>query len=130
MARTLMTGILGLALTVAAAAEMQDQGPGDAQHLTRSQAKTLAKQAHTPEQYSVLAEYYGRMQNDYLKKAAGEKAEWERRSQMTAALAQKYPRPADSSRNRYEYFMNEATQFEALKAKYSKMAAPAGAKTE
>ena len=42
--------------------------------------------------------------------AQSEKAEWDRRSQNTTGISQKYPRPVDSSRNRYEYFTYEAGQ--------------------
>jgi hypothetical protein len=122
MTRNFLTCMFTLALAGAAAAEVQTPAQGDLQRLNPSQAKTLAKQAHTPEQYGVLSSYYAQMQNDYLQKAAEEKKEWERRSQITAGLAQKYPRPVDSARNLYEYFMYKATEMGALKAKYDQKA--------
>ena len=45
--------------------------------------------------------------------AAQEKLEWQRRSTNSSALGQKYPRPADSSRYRYEYFSLMASQLDA-----------------
>jgi hypothetical protein len=61
---------------------------------------------------------------DYLRQAAEEKKEWERRSQNVTSAAAKYPRPADSSRNLYEYYMYKASKAETLEAKYSQLAAP------
>jgi hypothetical protein len=122
MTRNLMTCIFALSLAGAAVAEVQSPASIDSQHITPSQLKTLAKQAHTPEQYNTVAGYYGQMQDDYLRKAAEEKKEWERRSQMTASLAQKYPRPADSARNLYEYFMYKASEMGTLKTRFAQLA--------
>jgi hypothetical protein len=129
MKRNLLSCVFMLALTAVAAAAIPSQVGEVSQHLTASQAKALAKQAHTPEQFGALAGYCGQMQSTYLQKAADEKKEWERRSQITTGLSQKYPRPVDSARNLYEYFMAKASEMENLKAKYSQMAesGPSGA---
>jgi hypothetical protein len=84
----------------------------------------LALSAHAPEQYTALASYYGTQKADYLQQAAEEKKEWERRSQNTMSIAAKYPRPVDSSRNRYEYYMYKAAEAGTLEAKYSRLAMP------
>jgi hypothetical protein len=86
--------------------------------------KQLALNAHAPAQYTALANYYGEQRNSYMQKAAEEKQEWERRSQNVMASAAKYPRPVDSARNLYEYYMYKASEAGTLEAKYSRLAAP------
>jgi hypothetical protein len=122
MTRNLSLCVVVLALTGDTAAAIPSQTPADLQHLTPTEAKTLAKQAHTPEQFIALAGYYNQMESKYLQKAADEKREWERRAQSTAALSQKYPRPVDSARNLYEYFMTKASEMESLKARNAQKA--------
>jgi hypothetical protein len=95
-------------------------------YATRSQLKQLVRDACTPEQYRILASYYGEQQTEYLKQAAEEKQEWVRRSQNIMGVAAKYPRPVDSARYLYEYSMYKAGEAEALSAKYSRLAAPEG----
>jgi hypothetical protein len=88
------------------------------------QLKQMAKDAHTPEQYSALAQSYGQLQKTYLEKAAEEKQEWDRRSQNIVSIAAKYPRPVDSARNLYEYYRYKANEAGSLAAKYSQQAVP------
>lgn len=118
------TWILSLAFagvgSIQAAAAATETGD----HFTQAQMKELARDAHAPEQYKSLANYYGERQKDYLQKAADEKAEWARRSQSVMGIAAKYPRPVDSARNLYEYYMTRASEAGMLEAKYSRMATP------
>jgi hypothetical protein len=93
---------------------------------TQAQLKQLARTAHEPEQYKALAGYYGERQGKYLRLAAEEKKEWERRSQSVMGVQAKYPRPVDSARNLYEYYMYKASEAGTLEAKYSRMASPDG----
>jgi hypothetical protein len=93
-------------------------------HLSEGQLKQLARNAHAPEEYKILASYYAERQNIYLQKAAEEKAEWERRSQNVVGSHAKYPRPVDSAKNLYEYYIAEAGDSARLEAKYSALAAP------
>jgi hypothetical protein len=80
--------------------------------------------ANSPEQYKALASYFGKQHSDYLQLAAEEKKEWERRSQNIAGIQAKYPRPVDSARNLYEYYMYKASEAGTLEAKYSRLADP------
>jgi hypothetical protein len=91
-------------------------------HYTRAQLKQLARDAHTPEQYRTLAGYYEKQHKDYLQQAAEEKQEWVRRGQNVMGAAAKYPRPSDSARNLYEYYVEKATKAGLLSAKYTQMA--------
>lgn len=111
-----------IAFALASASQMQAQPTTP--HYTSSEIKRLIQEAHTAEQYQTLAQYFRSRQNDYEKQAASEKAEWDRRSQNVTGPAAKYPRPVDSSKNRYEYFEYEAqlmsrqaTHFESLPSK-------------
>ena len=91
---------------------------------TQAQIEQLAHNANTPEQYSVLAGYYGKQHKDYLQQAAEEKQEWIRRSQNIVSIAAKYPRPVDSARYLYEYYTYKASEAGSLAAKYELLAAP------
>jgi hypothetical protein len=86
--------------------------------MSRAELRTMIRSAHSTQQYQTLATYFRSKQQALEKQALAEKAEWERRSQITAAVTQKYPRPVDSSRNRYEYFTYEANQMGQQAARY------------
>lgn len=88
---------------------------------SKAELKQMIQQAHTPQQYQTLAAYYRQRQQDFEQQALDEKVEWGRRSQVTAASYQKYPRPADSSRSRYEYFTYEAQQMSEQAARFESL---------
>ena len=101
-----------------------------APHYTNSQLKQMMREAHTPEQYSALVAYYSSRRQEFLQKSAEEKLEWERRSQNIMSIAAKYPRPVDSARYLYEYYMQEAAEAGALSAKYGRLlASPSNSET-
>lgn len=93
--------------------------------MSPAQAEQMLHSARTVEQYQMLAGYFHARQLVFEEKAQAEKAEWDRRSQITAASYQKYPRPADSSRNRYEYFTYEAQQMAQQAAHFESLSATA-----
>jgi hypothetical protein len=117
------TCILLLAFASAGNAQDTASSPETGAHYTQAQLKQLALNAHTHAQYSVLANYYGERRNDYLQKAAEEEQEWVRRSQNITSVAAKYPRPVDSARNLYNYYMYKASEAGTLEAKFSRLAA-------
>jgi len=116
--------ILSLAYAGAGIAQGTASSPETGAQYTQAQLKQLALTAHAPAQYAALANYYGKQQSDYLQKAAEEKQEWVRRSQNIMGVAAKYPRPVDSARNLYEYYMYKASEAGTLQAKYTRLAAP------
>ena len=118
------TCILSLALAGVASAQGAASAPETGAHYTQAQLKQLAFNAHAPAQYTALANYYGGQRNDYLQKAAEEKQEWLRRSQNIISVAAKYPRPVDSARNLYDYYMYKASEAGTLEAKYNRLSAP------
>jgi hypothetical protein len=91
-------------------------------HCPRSHLKQMAREARSQEQYAAFADCLKQLQNNYLQQAAEEKKEWARRSQNVMASAAKYPRPVDSARNLYEYYMSKASEAGGLSAKYSQLA--------
>jgi hypothetical protein len=120
------TRLIGFAISLLIAGAVSAQGtpvPDDhAVILSSSQVKQLAQTAHTPAEFTQLAAYYDVQQKQYSQKAAEEKLEWERRSQNTSGINQKYPRPVDSARNLFEYYTFKASEAEALLTKYTQLA--------
>jgi hypothetical protein len=119
---TIAVGILSLALASLGNAQGTATSKEAGDHYTQSQLKKLAREARTPEQYGVLASYYGNRQHLFLVRAADEKQEWARRSQFTTSISAKYPRPVDTARNLYEYYAQEASEAGALSDKYHHLA--------
>jgi len=125
MKRNLFTAwILSLALPGFASAQGAASSAETGDLHNQGQLKQLARNAHAPAAYKVLASYYAERQSTYLQKAADEKAEWDRRSQNVVGVMAKYPRPVDSAKNLYEYYMAEAADAAKLEAKYSALATP------
>ena len=125
MKRNIFTAwILSLAIPGVASAQGAASSAEAGDNYTQGQMKQMARNAHAPEEYRSLASYYAERQKIYLQKAADEKAEWERRSQNVTGVLAKYPRPVDSAKNLYEYYMAEATDAAKLQAKYSALATP------
>jgi hypothetical protein len=116
--------ILALAFAGSASAQSAASSAETGAHYTKAQVKNLKRNAHAPAQYAVLASYYGAQRADYLRQAAEEKKEWERRSKNVAVAFGKYPRPVDSARNLYEYYLYKASEAETSEAKYSQLAVP------
>jgi len=116
--------ILSLAFAGIGSAQAPVSSTDSSSHYTRAEVKGLARGAHAPNQYMALATYYGERQKNYLRRAEKEKKEWEQLKPNTVSMAAKYPRPVDSARNAYEYYMAKASESGALEAKYSRMATP------
>lgn len=96
--------------------------PPLAQNLTKAEVSRMMRNANTPDQYHALAVYFRTQQVRYQQRADAEKAEWQRRQSDQSALAMKYPRPVDSSRNRYEYFIYESKQMGVRAAHFESLA--------
>lgn len=116
--------VLSLAFAGVGNAQGTASSPETDTQLTKAELKQLATNAHAPAQYTALASYFGKRRDNYLQKAVDEKKEWARRSQNVTGPAAKYPRPVDSARNLYEYYMYKASEAGTLEAKYSHMASP------
>jgi hypothetical protein len=124
MIRGIFIAITSVVLTAGTAAAMDSQtAPAQpAPHYSRTELHSMMEQAHTSEQYRVLANYFHLRQQYFEQQAKSEKQEWERRSQNTSSIAEKYPRHVDSSRNRYQYFDHEAEEMRAQADRYDRLA--------
>lgn len=91
------------------------------QNLSHTQLKKMIQSARTADDYASLASYFRWREEQFQQQAHGELAEWDRRSQFVGSIAEKYPRPVDSSRNRYEYFSYEAQQMSEKAAYYENL---------
>lgn len=111
--------ILALA-TTALHAEPSGEPP-----FSKDQITAMMRTAHTADQYRTLAGYFRAQEQSFEQKALSEKQEWDRRSANVTSIAAKYPRPVDSSRNRYEYFSCKAHQMEQNAAHYESLSASA-----
>jgi hypothetical protein len=98
---------------------------GSAAKLSRADLRQMERSAHTAEQYQDLADYFRMRELSYHKQADAEMEEWTHRMQFSMSLYAKYPAPADSSRNRYEYFKYEQGQMNRQAAYYENRAATA-----
>lgn len=128
MRRNLLAiGILALGLSAGSlwAAEKNAQ---DGTGYTSAQIKAMAREAHTVEQYNVVADYYAVRQRMYKRMAAEEMHLWALRAEMITPLSEKWPRPVDSARNLHDYYEYKADQAAALCAKYSRLADALGSR--
>jgi UDP-N-acetylglucosamine pyrophosphorylase len=119
----LATSLLSIALAGFVSAQGTEVSSDKALLCPHSHLKQMTREAHTQEQYKAIAECYEKLQKYYLQKAAEERQEWARISQNITASAAKYPRPVDSARNRYEYYLSQASKAGELSAKYSQLTA-------
>lgn len=92
-------------------------------HMSGSELRRMERQAHTPEQYQRVASACRAQQQYFQQEADAEMHEWIRRMQIVNPVWEKYPRPVDSSRNRYEYFKYEAQRMSDQASYYEAMAA-------
>jgi uncharacterized protein (DUF427 family) len=90
---------------------------------SRSELKKTVRNAHTAEQYRVLASYYRMRQQQFTDQAHDEIVWFARRSMNVSLPAAKYPTPLNSSRNRYEYFNYEAQRMSQQAAHYESLSA-------
>ena len=97
--------------------------PSSSVQYSKTDLRRMMREARTVEQYHALADYFRSQQQRLELQAQAEKEEWQRRSQNVSGPAAKYPRPVDSSRNRYEYFSYEAQEMQRQAGHYDDLAA-------
>jgi hypothetical protein len=115
--------VVSIALATVASAQEAVSPSECHSRYTHSQLKQMIREAHTPEQYSALADYYAGLQREYLREAEKDRKEWVERSKGVTWTGAKTPRPMDFSREAYQYDMFKASKAEAASAKYSQLAA-------
>jgi hypothetical protein len=89
--------------------------------ITRAQIRRLMREAHTPEQYGTLADYYAEQDRLYTAKAVEMMHLWRERNEVYFRV-EKWPRPVDSARNLHDYYVYKASEAERLRVKYSQLA--------
>lgn len=99
--------------------------PTNAPYYSHSELRKMIQEAHTDQQYKELASYFRSRQQAFEQQAQAEKLEWARQGQTVTGSAAKYPRPVDSSKNRYEYLTYEAVQMSQRAAHYESLSATA-----
>lgn len=87
-----------------------------------AQMRKLAHEAHTAEQYGVLADCFAARQRMFKRKAAEEMDLWAERNAMINPLYEKWPRPVDSARNMHDYYEYKADEAARLQARFNKLA--------
>lgn len=97
--------------------------PTNSSQYSKAEVRRMVHEAHTVEQYRALASYFRAQQQRFDEQAQSEKKEWERRAANVSGPAAKYPRPVDSSRNRYEYFTAEAQEMDRQAAHFESLSA-------
>jgi len=122
--------VVGLAAfgLVSGAARFAMAETGDTPEYTSAQIKTMVREAHTVEQYTVIADYYAALERVYKQKAVDQMHLWRERSEMFTSLSEKWPRPVDSARNLHDYYQYKAAQSAALSGKYRRLAETAPTK--
>jgi hypothetical protein len=122
--RTTIGVAAGIAFVVGTFAVAHAEMPATS-HYSRAELQWMKQSAHSAQQYQALAAYFRSRQEAFEIQAQSEKQEWKRRNQNVTGPAAKYPRPVDSSKNRYEYFTYEAGQMNKQAAHYENLAAGA-----
>lgn len=100
----------------------------DKPEYTSAQIKKLAHEAHTVQQYTILADYYAAQQRMYKSKSVEQMHLWRERAEMPTPLNEKWPRPVDSARNLHDYYEYKAAQAAVQFAKYDRLADATSAK--
>ena len=112
------------AILALAVSSLHAESSADPQY-SKSEVIGMMRTAHTPDQYRALAGYFRAQEQQFEQKASSEKQELDRRSTNVTSISAKYPRPVDSSRNRYEYFTYKAQEMGQKAAHYESLSASA-----
>ena len=90
--------------------------------LTPAQVRDMARSAQTPDQYGQLADFYQARRRMYVRKASEAMDLWARRNAVITPLSEKWPRPVDSARDLYYYYLYQAAKSAATAQRYSDLA--------
>lgn len=120
-------GVVVMIVTAEAVAAAEKNSPVQSAY-TSSQIRQMAREAHTAEQYTELADYYALQQGVYRQKAVEQMHLWRERAEMVTPLSEKWPRPVDSARNLHDYYEYKVAQSAKLFEKYDQLADTAALK--
>lgn len=119
--RLLASATLIVTLTSAGGSALAAK-PGARPEYSTAEIRQMARDAHTVEQFSALADYYQVQRRMYQRKAAHQMHLWAERNAVMTPLSEKWPRPVDSARNLYEYYLQMADESASLVEHYNKLA--------
>ena len=114
-ARTLISIVLSLGSVVSLA----QSGHITEKQYSRAELRQQIQNAHNPQQYQALADYFRQQQKSFQAKASAEKLVWDARAQN--ASGNKYPRPVDSARYLYESYSYDADRTGKLADHYEQL---------
>jgi hypothetical protein len=115
--------LLSLFSPLAGSAQITIQAASATTPVTPQEAHDLMKSAHTVAQDQKLAEYFHQKESKYRAKASAEKVKLDQLSQVNPYRYQKYPRPVDWAKIRYESYVADADKAAAQAYRYSQLAA-------
>ncbi|KAA6456662.1 hypothetical protein DYQ86_24680 [Acidobacteria bacterium AB60] len=118
--------LITLSSTACGAAEKASGDPRV--EYSSAQIRKMVREAHTVQQYTVLADYYAIRHRMFKRKAAEEMHIWAERNAVITPLSEKWPRPVDSARNLHDYYEYKAGEAAELQAQSSKLADEAATK--
>ena len=121
--RLFVLSLVSIVFATAASAQEEVSSSGSQSRYTHSQLRRMIREAHTPEQFNALADYYTGLYREYLRQAKEDRREWVERSKGVTWRGAKTPRPMDFSRDAYQCDMSKATKAEAAAVKYVQLAA-------
>lgn len=107
-ARSFVIAVSIAALTAVVPAQTAS---GSVSHYSRKQIKEMMRDAHTPEQYRVLGEWFRSQEQMFHEKAIAEKKEWEQRVGGYKV---------DPARNLYDYYVEQEQETGARAAEYER----------
>ena len=113
----IFAGILG-ATTVCAAATRPSEQP----EYSSAQIRKMVKEAHTVQQYTVLADYYQARSRMFKQEAAEAMHLWAERNAVISPVYEKWPRPVDSAHNLYDYYVAMENDSAAKVAHFNQLA--------
>jgi len=122
MNRACIIATLFLTVRLAAAAQSTVTTPTLSAPMSSHKLHNAIKSAQSSAQYKQLATYYHQQEGIYRARATEEKIEEDRRAKVNVASYQKYPRPVDSSRYRYEMFSADADRAAVQAAHWDQLA--------
>ena len=93
-----------------------------------SELRKLTRTAHTPEQFNALGDYYDQKQREYLRKAAAEQKELDRRL-AAPVISPKSPTPVDTAKRLLDYYKEQADEYGRRAEEYRLEARRAGGMT-
>jgi hypothetical protein len=105
------TFLLAMSIAVLTAVAPAQTTSGSEPHYTGRQIKQMVRDAHTPQQYRVLGEWFRSQEQIFDEKAAAQKKEWEQRIGGYKV---------DPARNLYDYYVEQAKEMGARAADYER----------